>query len=153
MLFRSEYFLKAADAGSQLSMLLEVSNSNCSAQSKGGISLSFFPFYFLLKFHSFDFLVEVSFLPVGLLLLIAGKVYNYGCDLTPTSWTWNWNPKMEGIGKLVEDRIGGNVGASVLSSSHCSTIERLYAWEKKLYQEVKVLGPIPGLEISFICET
>ena len=60
---------------------------------------------------------------------------------------------MEGIGKLVEDRIGGNVGASVLSSSHCSTIERLYAWEKKLYQEVKVLGPIPGLEISFICET
>ncbi|XWS45567.1 hypothetical protein CRYUN_Cryun15aG0147700 [Craigia yunnanensis] len=95
-----EYFLKAADAGSQLSMLLEVSNSNFSAQSKG-------------------------------------KVYNYGCNLTPTTWTWNWNPKMEGIGKLGEDSVGGNVGASVLSSSHCSTIERLYAWEKKLYQEVK----------------
>lgn len=49
---------------------------------------------------------------------------------------------MEGIGKMGEDRIGGgNVGASVHRSSHCSTIERLYAWEKKLYQEVKVLGP------------
>ncbi|KAK6237316.1 hypothetical protein QUC31_002785 [Theobroma cacao] len=96
-----EYFLKAADAGSQLSVLLEVSNSNFSNQSKGD------------------------------------KVYNYGCNLTPTTWTWNWNPKMEGIGKLGEDRIGGNVGGSVHSSSHCSTIERLYAWEKKLYQEVK----------------
>ncbi|XP_022751472.1 nitrate regulatory gene2 protein-like [Durio zibethinus] len=96
-----EYFLKAADAGSELSVLLEVPNSNFSAQSKGG------------------------------------KVYNYGCNLTPTTWTWNWNPKREGIGKLGEDRIGGNIGASVLSGGHCSTIERLYAWEKKLYQEVK----------------
>ncbi|XWS29182.1 hypothetical protein CRYUN_Cryun24cG0006600 [Craigia yunnanensis] len=91
-----EYLHKAADAGSQLSVLLEVSNSNFSAQSN-----------------------------------------NDGCNLTPTTWTWNWNPKMEGIGKLGEDRIGGNVGGTVLSSSHSSTIERLYAWEKKLYQEVK----------------
>ncbi|OMO83512.1 hypothetical protein COLO4_22458 [Corchorus olitorius] len=67
-----EYFLKAADAGSQLSVLLEVSNSSFSTQCKGG-----------------------------------------------------------------EDRIGGNLGASVVGTSHCSTIERLYAWEKKLYQEVK----------------
>ncbi|XVF59805.1 hypothetical protein PTKIN_Ptkin07bG0305400 [Pterospermum kingtungense] len=93
-----EYFLKAADAGSQLSVLLEVSNSNFPAQTR------------------------------------EGKVYNYGCNLTtPTTWTWNWNSKMEGIGKLGEDRIGPNV----VRSSHCSTIERLYAWEKKLYQEVK----------------
>ncbi|XP_022740249.1 nitrate regulatory gene2 protein-like isoform X2 [Durio zibethinus] len=96
-----EYFLKAADAGSQVSLLLEVSNSAFSSQNKGG------------------------------------KVYNYGCNLTPTTWTWNWNQKMEGIGKLGEDRIAGNVGSSVLSSGHCSTLERLYAWEKKLYQEVK----------------
>ncbi|OMO55786.1 hypothetical protein CCACVL1_26999 [Corchorus capsularis] len=97
-----EYFLKAADAGSQLSVLLEVSNSSFSTQCKGG------------------------------------KVYNYGCNLsTPTTWTWNWNQKMEGMGKLGEDRIGGNLGASVVGTSHCSTIERLYAWEKKLYQEVK----------------
>ncbi|KAL4366637.1 hypothetical protein GQ457_05G012230 [Hibiscus cannabinus] len=66
-----------------------------------------------------------------------GKVYNYGCNLTPITWTWNWNQKLEGIGKLGEKNNVGNACASVLSSSHCSTIERLYAWEKKLYQEVK----------------
>ncbi|KAE8697303.1 Ascorbate peroxidase isoform 1 [Hibiscus syriacus] len=61
-----EYFLKASDAGSQLSLLLEVSNPKFPSQSKG---------------------------------------YNNG---------------------------------TVLSRSHSSTIERLYAWEKKLYQEVKM---------------
>ncbi|GMI86347.1 Altered Phosphate Starvation Response 1 [Hibiscus trionum] len=64
-------------------------------------------------------------------------VYNYGCNLTPTTWTWNWNQKMEGIGKLGVNNNVGNTCGSVLSSGHCSTIERLYAWEKKLYQEVK----------------
>ncbi|KAK8673297.1 hypothetical protein V6N13_111643 [Hibiscus sabdariffa] len=96
-----EYFLKAADAGAHLSLLLEASSSNFSAQSKGG------------------------------------KVYNYGCNLTPTTWAWNWNQKMEGIGKPGEEKMAGNTSGSVLSSSHCSTVERLYAWEKKLYQEVK----------------
>ncbi|KAE8709492.1 putative L-ascorbate peroxidase 3-like [Hibiscus syriacus] len=96
-----EYFLKAADAGSHLSLLLEVSNSIFSAQSKGG------------------------------------KVYNYGCNLTPTTWAWNWNKKLEGMGKLGENNNVGNAGGIALSSSHCSTVERIYAWEKKLYQEVK----------------
>ncbi|KAH1113327.1 hypothetical protein J1N35_006705 [Gossypium stocksii] len=82
-----EYFLKAADAGSHLSLLLEASNPN-----------------------------------------LSGKGYNnYACNLTPTTWTWNWNPK------IVENTIVGHTG----NTSHCSTIERLYAWEKKLYQEVK----------------
>ncbi|KAH1080067.1 hypothetical protein J1N35_019828 [Gossypium stocksii] len=100
-----EYFLKAADAGSQLSLLLEVSNSNFPAQ---------------------------------------GKVYNYGCNLTPTTWAWNRNSKMEGTGKLGGDRTGenGNVGGTILNSSHSSTIERLYAWEKKLYEEVKTVETI-----------
>lgn len=40
-----EYFLKAADAGSQLSVLLEVPNSNFSAQSNGGIFSCEFSFY------------------------------------------------------------------------------------------------------------
>lgn len=91
-----EYFLKAADAGGQLSLLLEVSSS-FSTQSKGG------------------------------------KVYNYGCNLSPSSWTWSLSPKSNGFGKLGEEMLGSGVA----SNSHCSTVERLYAWEKKLYQEVK----------------
>ncbi|TYI54052.1 hypothetical protein E1A91_D11G048700v1 [Gossypium mustelinum] len=74
----------------------------------------------------------------------AGKVYNYGCNLTPTIWAWNRNSKMEGTGKLGGDRTGenGNVGGTILNSSHSSTIERLYAWEKKLYEEVKTVETI-----------
>jgi len=134
-----EYFLKAADAGGQLSVLLEVPNCNFSTQSKGGIYIHLIYFHFF--FQSLILLISLwcfilSFVPV----IYSGKVYNYGCNLTPTTWAWNWNQKMEGMGKLGEDRIGGNVGGGVLSTGHCSTIERLYAWEKKLYQEVKVIA-------------
>jgi hypothetical protein len=67
-------------------------------------------------------------------LILAGKVYNYGCNLSPSSWTWSLSPKSNGFGKLGEEM----PGSGVASNSHCSTVERLYAWEKKLYQEVKV---------------
>ncbi|KAJ9146960.1 hypothetical protein P3X46_029172 [Hevea brasiliensis] len=92
-----EYFLKAADAGGQLSLLLEVPNPNFSAQNKGG------------------------------------KVYDHGCNLTnPSLWTWGSSPKMNGFGKMGEEMVGNSLGIS-----HCSIVERLYAWEKKLFQEVK----------------
>jgi len=35
---------------------------------------------------------------------------------------------------------------SGLTSSHASTLDRLYAWEKKLYLEVKVCLLLPSLE-------
>ncbi|KAF5735939.1 hypothetical protein HS088_TW14G00069 [Tripterygium wilfordii] len=57
-----------------------------------------------------------------------GKVFNYGCNLSPSLWTWSSCQKLDGIGNL-EEMVGG--------LGHCSTVERLYAWEKKLYQEVK----------------
>lgn len=41
---------------------------------------------------------------------------------------------MDGFGKFNEEVLHNN-----LNGSHCSTVERLYAWEKKLYLEVKVL--------------
>ncbi|EPS68914.1 hypothetical protein M569_05851, partial [Genlisea aurea] len=49
-----------------------------------------------------------------------------------------WNA----LGKFCEDPIGCNKSGSVAAEgegkfSHCSTVERLYAWEKKLYREVK----------------
>uniref|UniRef100_A0A2C9WKZ7 DUF632 domain-containing protein n=1 Tax=Manihot esculenta TaxID=3983 RepID=A0A2C9WKZ7_MANES len=63
----------------------------------------------------------------------AGKIYDYGCNLTnPSSWTWSSSQKMDGFGKM-----GGEMVGSTEGTSHCSTVERLYAWEKKLLQEVK----------------
>ncbi|KAG6773842.1 hypothetical protein POTOM_021180 [Populus tomentosa] len=100
-----EYFLKAADAGGQLSRVLEVLSPNLSArQGKGG------------------------------------RVYNYGCNLTsPSSWTWGSSPKLDGFGKMSEEMVVSHVGSTggVAHVSHCSTVERLYAWEKKLFIEVK----------------
>ncbi|XP_058090929.1 protein ALTERED PHOSPHATE STARVATION RESPONSE 1 [Magnolia sinica] len=95
-----EYFLKAADAGSHVSLLLEATSSGFSSQRT------------------------------------TGKVYNYGRSLGPSLWSRGSNSKSSGfnsIGRLDEEMIGGCVG----NASHCSTVERLYAWEKKLYQEVK----------------
>ncbi|KAL6993418.1 Protein ALTERED PHOSPHATE STARVATION RESPONSE 1 [Sarracenia purpurea var. burkii] len=35
---------------------------------------------------------------------------------------------------MVRNNVGGG---DVITGSHCSTVEKLYAWEKKLYLEVK----------------
>ncbi|KAL2348630.1 hypothetical protein Fmac_002630 [Flemingia macrophylla] len=99
-----DYFLKAADAGSHVSLLLEVPNSGFSDNSK------------------------------------ACKVHNYGWSLSPSLWTWGSSPKLNGFGKLAEGTpvpIGAYGANGVGTVGHCSTVERLYAWEKKLYQEVK----------------
>ena len=72
-------------------------------------------------------------------MIITGKVYNYGWSLSPSLWAWGSSPKPNGFGKLSEEIPGCNFGGKdVISGSHCSTVERLYAWEKKLYNEVKV---------------
>lgn len=44
------------------------------------------------------------------------------------------------FGKFGCDDMAGvsAIGGGLISGSHCSTVERLYAWEKKLCQEVKV---------------
>ncbi|KAI3719933.1 hypothetical protein L6452_20839 [Arctium lappa] len=60
--------------------------------------------------------------------------------------SWSSTSKMNVLGKLDCDEM---VGDAVVGGggSHCSTVERLYAWEKKLCQEVKVMNFI----ISFSC--
>ncbi|KAE8010644.1 hypothetical protein FH972_006998 [Carpinus fangiana] len=103
-----EYFLKAAEAGGQVSSLLEVSSSSFSSQSSK-----------------------------------EGKVYNYGFNLSPSLWTWGLSPKSNGFRKFGEEMLGSGVaGGSVVSDSHCCTVERLFAWEKKLYEEVKTAEAI-----------
>ncbi|KAI8032631.1 Nitrate regulatory gene2 protein [Camellia lanceoleosa] len=99
-----EYFLKAAEAGAQLSSLLEV--------------------------PTYGFPDQRS----------PAKVYGYGKNLSPLMWTWGSCQKLDGFGKLCEEvNVGGGDGGGGDSTtgSHCSTVERLYAWEKKLYLEVK----------------
>ena len=73
--------------------------------------------------------------------LVAGKVYEYGKSLSPLLWTWGSCHRLDGFGKLGEEvMVGSNIGGGdFISGSHCSTVEKLYAWEKKLYLEVKVL--------------
>lgn len=44
--------------------------------------------------------------------------------------------------EMVKSNFAGG-GPNIINSSHCSTVERLYAWEKKLYEEVKVKVPVP----------
>lgn len=71
--------------------------------------------------------------------MFAGKVYNYGWNLNPSLWAWGSSPKPNGFGKLGEEIYFRNSEAKGDAiGSHSSTVERLYAWEKKLHQEVKV---------------
>ncbi|KAK1274538.1 hypothetical protein QJS04_geneDACA009617 [Acorus gramineus] len=70
-----------------------------------------------------------------------GKVCNYGRNLSSMQlWSRRSNLKssdFNGFGRSVDHLFGGDSGSGVLNMSHCSTIEKLYAWEKKLYLEVK----------------
>ncbi|RDX79995.1 Nitrate regulatory gene2 protein, partial [Mucuna pruriens] len=111
-----DYFLKAADAGSHVSLLLEVPSSGFSDNSKA------------CKPY------------LHLLWVLKGKVHSYGWNLSPSLWAWGSSPKLNGFGKLAEGTpvSVGTFGANGVGSvGHCSTVERLYAWEKKLYQEAK----------------
>ncbi|XP_068646812.1 protein ALTERED PHOSPHATE STARVATION RESPONSE 1-like [Aristolochia californica] len=99
-----DYFLNAGNAGSYVSLLLEVPSSGFSSQRP------------------------------------TNKVYSYSRNLSPMNWPWVSNSKSSGLssfGRSEEEIVGSNLNGGVVKTSHCSTIERLYAWEKKLYEEVK----------------
>ncbi|KAK4490485.1 hypothetical protein RD792_001162 [Penstemon davidsonii] len=99
-----DYFLKAADAGTPLSLLLEI--PNCSFNSQASY----------------------------------GKDYGHGKSFGPLLWTLgSESSRWNAFGKYCEDPIANNVPCMGVESktTHCSTVERLYAWEKKLYQDVK----------------
>ncbi|MQM11079.1 hypothetical protein Taro_043978 [Colocasia esculenta] len=62
---------------------------------------------------------------------------SYGKTLSPLRWPWGKSNQFCGFERLREGTMMGRdmvLGGVV---SHCSTVEKLYAWEKKLYLEVK----------------
>ncbi|KAH9619847.1 hypothetical protein KSS87_008868 [Heliosperma pusillum] len=85
------------------------------------------------------------------------KVYNNGRSLSWSPTIWRGSGKLSGLGlgKLGEDcgmvvgrmgMVNGNGGVNNVintnnntnnGGSHCATLERLYAWETKLFDEVK----------------
>ncbi|KAL7615434.1 protein ALTERED PHOSPHATE STARVATION RESPONSE 1 [Lactuca sativa] len=69
----------------------------------------------------------------------SGKVHGYGKNLSPLFSSWSSSQKLNMFGKFGCDDMAGvsAIGGGLISGSHCSTVERLYAWEKKLCQEVK----------------
>ncbi|XP_024972942.1 nitrate regulatory gene2 protein-like [Cynara cardunculus var. scolymus] len=68
----------------------------------------------------------------------SGKIHEYGKNLSPLFGSWSSTSKMNMLGKLgCDEMVGDPVVGGGGGGSHCSTVERLYAWEKKLCQEVK----------------
>lgn len=60
--------------------------------------------------------------------------------MSPFSWSFGGSSRWNGIGRFCDDPMNKSINGAngAKAASHCSTVERLYAWEKKLYLEVKV---------------
>ncbi|TVU10199.1 hypothetical protein EJB05_43711, partial [Eragrostis curvula] len=105
-----EYFLKAADAGGRVAALLECPICEPPETTANN----------------------------------SRKVLSYSKSLKPAGWSWGGGSGGYGKGSNGFSRfergdsgisMGNGGGGGVLS--HSSTVERLYAWEKKLFLEVK----------------
>ncbi|KAF6170806.1 hypothetical protein GIB67_015758 [Kingdonia uniflora] len=68
------------------------------------------------------------------------KVYNCGKSLSPLTWTWGSTSKSSSsYGSMSHEMFCADAGGveGAVHSRHCLTVEKLYAWEKKLFEEVK----------------
>uniref|UniRef100_J3MZL6 DUF632 domain-containing protein n=1 Tax=Oryza brachyantha TaxID=4533 RepID=J3MZL6_ORYBR len=137
-----EYFLKAADAGARVAALLEAPNceppeTNHSFPGKT-IPKSLARFIsILLTFHLFliNYLLHATESTNA-----AGKVLNYSKNLRPMGWSWGgtgYSKGSSGFSRFGRGDEGMGNGGSSGILSHSSTVEKLYAWEKKLFLEVK----------------
>lgn len=71
---------------------------------------------------------------------LPGRVLSYGKNLKPVGWSWGgggYGKGSNGFSRFGggDEGMGNGGGCGILS--HSSTVERLYAWEKKLFLEVK----------------
>lgn len=69
---------------------------------------------------------------------VAGKVLNYSKNLKPMGWSWGgggYGKGSKGFSRFGrgDEGMGNGGGSGILSHS---TVEKLYAWEKKLFLEV-----------------
>lgn len=76
--------------------------------------------------------------------LTLGKDYGHGKSFSPLLWvsgSRSSSARWNAFGKFCEDPDANNLGCMNAdgNATHSSTVERLYAWEKKLYLEVKVI--------------
>ncbi|KAG0493579.1 hypothetical protein HPP92_004573 [Vanilla planifolia] len=62
---------------------------------------------------------------------VSGKKSNYCKSFNPLLWSWSSNPKASSFSSFRNYKVESN------KTSHSCTVEKLYAWEKKLYIEVK----------------
>ncbi|MFS7948530.1 hypothetical protein Hanom_Chr06g00561041 [Helianthus anomalus] len=69
----------------------------------------------------------------------SGKINGNGKSLNPFFCSWNSSQRFNGLVKFDCNGIAGigAVDGMGIPGSHCSTVVRLYEWEKKLYDEVK----------------
>nr|XP_043614650.1 protein ALTERED PHOSPHATE STARVATION RESPONSE 1-like [Erigeron canadensis] len=69
----------------------------------------------------------------------SGKHNGYGKSLNPFFCSWNSSQRFNGFMNFGCDEMSGfgSVDGVAIPGSHCSTVERLYEWERKLYEEIK----------------
>ncbi|XP_076930221.1 protein ALTERED PHOSPHATE STARVATION RESPONSE 1-like [Bidens hawaiensis] len=69
----------------------------------------------------------------------SGKINGNGMNLNPFFCSWNSSQRFNGLMKFDCNGMAGigAVGGSAIPGSHCSTVVRLYEWERKLCEEVK----------------
>ncbi|KAI0493989.1 hypothetical protein KFK09_024120 [Dendrobium nobile] len=75
---------------------------------------------------------------------ISGKMSSYCKSFNPLIRSWSSSPRAAALTSFRDSR------EEMSRVSHSCTIEKLYAWEKKLYLEVKIPFPILG-NCSLMC--
>lgn len=76
-----------------------------------------------------------------LFVCFIGKINGYGKSLNPFFCSWNSSQRFNGLMKFDCNGMTGigTVDGVAIPDSHGSTVERLYEWERKLYEDVKVM--------------
>ncbi|KAH9307884.1 hypothetical protein KI387_035795 [Taxus chinensis] len=126
-----EYFLKASTAGKDVSILLETSKAHFQStigEPTSNLALS------LLNLGSFKVL-DVFLFRIEEFRCATYENFHHSAKVF-SALSWGWPARSPHVGR--RENIDLNKDDCGTQGSHCSTLERLYAWEKKLYEEVRM---------------